>query len=79
MVCDNPQVKSSHDGAVANRRLDRLRRLLNHPGILAADSSASTVLAFATTFTVPDSASYLDRNVGADGRDYRSLARWLAL
>jgi hypothetical protein len=72
------QVKST-DADVANRRMDRLRNLLNHPGVLAADPSASGVLAFAPAITVRDSPAHLDRNVGARGRDHGSLARRLAL
>ena len=64
MARHSQQVKSAYDDAASNRRVDRLRRLLNHPDILAADPSPSGVLALAPTITLQDSSSRLDWNVG---------------
>jgi hypothetical protein len=64
---------------IKSRWLDRLRRLLNHPGVLAADSSEGRVLAFPPTIAVSDSPASLDWNVGPRGRNHGPLARHLAL
>ena len=73
------QVKSTHANAAPNRWVDRLRRLLNHPGVLAGDPSPNRVLACTPAIAVPDSPAHLDRNVVGRGRDHGSLARRLAL
>jgi len=73
------QVKSTHAHAVPNRWMVRLPGLLDHPGILVADPSASRILAFAPTIAISSSSSHLDRNVGDHGRDHVALARPLAL
>lgn len=69
------QVKSTHVDGAADYRLDRLRRLFDHPSILAPDPSARRVLAFTPTITVSYPAAHLDRNVGARSRDHGPMAQ----
>ena len=79
MERQSEQVKSTHANAASNRRVDGLRRLLNDPGVLAADPSACRVLAFTPTISLQNSSSRMDWNVGARGHDHGSLARRLVL
>ena len=55
--------------------MDRLLELLDDSGFLAADPSASRILAFTPPIALPDSSSRLDWNVGSHGRDHGPLAR----
>jgi hypothetical protein len=73
------QALESTYARIAKHRVDRLRHLLDHPGILAADSSASRFLAFTKTVALQDSAADMDRNVGGFGSYHCPVARRGAL
>ncbi len=69
------QLKSMYADAAANRGLDRLRFLLNHPRVLVADSSARRVLALTPAIAIPYSSALLDVDVGGRGRGHFSVAQ----
>src|ERR1700677_4788984 len=69
------QVESTHGGIAPNGRVDCLRCLLNHPRVLAVDSSARRILEITATITVPDSAAGVDGNVGGRSRHHGALAQ----
>ncbi len=68
-----------HADAVAKRGLDCLRHLLHDPGVLAADSSASGLLAFTKTLTLSDSLANVAGNVGNVGSGDCAVAQRIAL
>src|SRR5579863_3038172 len=56
--------------------MDRLRHLLDHPDILAANPSARPVLALPPCLALQNTSAALDRNVGCRRRHHGSVA-WL--
>ncbi len=79
MIAGSQALESTYAHAVAERCMDRLRRLLDDPGVLAPDSSASRFLAFATAVALSNSSADMDRNVGSFGSRHRTMARSTAL
>ena len=79
MACLIRRVESAHVASAPQRRMDFLCDLLDNPGVLAADSSPSEVLALTAAIALPDSAAHLGSDVDCRGRDYRPMARRLAL
>jgi len=68
------QIKST-DANVANRRLDRLCRLLYDPRLLAADSPACRILALAPEIAVQNTPARVDGNVGSRDSSNNPVAR----